>query len=67
MLGWVICKLKDNFEETSEISHEGTLSSTRIVNRVYDLAYGTLSDSIHPPTSNWVFLAKGEFSVIIFN
>ena len=52
MLGWIICRLRDDVEE-------GTPNS--ILNKIYDLSYGVLSDALFPPVNNWVFLASGNY------
>jgi hypothetical protein len=50
MLGWIICRLHDEVEEGS---------SNSILNKIYDLTYGVLSDAVFPPYDGWVFLASG--------
>jgi hypothetical protein len=61
--GWIICRLKDEFESLQDISLSSKAfpnSEESVLNRVCDLLYGVISDDLYPPTDNWVFLASGK-------
>jgi hypothetical protein len=61
--GWIICRLKDEFESLEDISLSSKAfpnSEESVLNRVCDLLYGVISDDLYPPTDNWVFLASGK-------
>lgn len=56
LVGWVICRLK---EESNENQKGSSLS-----NRIVDLTFGSLSRGDFPPTTSWIFLAKGNVFII---
>ncbi len=67
MLGWVICRIHDDYEDGQSLSQDVNGLVPSIFNQIYDLTYGILNDGDFPPTSNWVFLAKGTNFFFIFS
>ena len=63
--GWVICRLKSEFDLDEETKSSGTASNESILNKICDLVYGVLSEDMFPPLDDWVFLANGELSCFV--